>query len=76
MSIERAAPGRSAGFTLLEAIVAIVIISVGLDGLPRVLPQVLANIVSMLLGFLIVSNAFKITTELAAAFVAPVFRLP
>ena len=32
MSIERAAPRRSAGFTLLEAIVAIVIISVGLAG--------------------------------------------
>ena len=53
-----------------------IIISVGLDGLPRVLPQVLLDTVGMLFGFLIIANAFKIATSLAAFFMTPIFRLP
>lgn len=50
-----------------------IVISVGVDGLPRTLPQVLLNTVGMLLGFLLVANAFKIATAFVSAFVAPVF---
>ena len=50
-----------------------IIISVGVDGLPRVVPQILMNAIGMLLGFLLVSNAFKITMKFFGLFISPVF---
>jgi hypothetical protein len=53
-----------------------IVISVGVDGLPRVIPQVVFNTLGLLFGFLIVANAFKITMGFFSAFIAPVFGQP
>ena len=52
-----------------------IIISVGMDGLPRVVPSVVLNTLGMLFGYLIVSNAFTITMAFFEAFVAPELKL-